>query len=170
MQYRQVSGNARCHGLGGDAGKALTCKVGLIRGTKNCPQTAYDKGEQQSYSKFGIVVNDVNDTRSTQSLQPESVNVKVQVESNTAKRSRCLWCRAHSATQQLARQYHRLVALYRQRDLVCCLLYRSRGFGRPTCACRAFLLRLELRRPSSPFFTVTNTWIFLCIGPTVVDS
>ncbi len=34
MQYRQESGNARCHGLGGDAGKALTCKVGLIRGTK----------------------------------------------------------------------------------------------------------------------------------------
>jgi len=25
------------------------------------PQTAYDKGEQQSYSKYGIVLNDVND-------------------------------------------------------------------------------------------------------------
>ena len=34
MQYRQDSGNARRYGSGGDAGKALTCKVGLIRGTK----------------------------------------------------------------------------------------------------------------------------------------
>jgi hypothetical protein len=45
MQYRQDSGNARCYELGEDAGKALTCKVGLIRGTKNCRQTAYDRGE-----------------------------------------------------------------------------------------------------------------------------
>ncbi len=125
MQYRQVSGNARCHGLGGDAGKALTCKVGLIRGTKNCPQTAYDKGEQQSYSKYGIVVNDVNDTRSTQSLQPESVNVKVQVESYTAKRSRCLWCRAHSATQQLAQLD--IVVLLRciDRETLCVVFYTN---------------------------------------------
>ncbi len=103
---------------------------------KNCPQTAHDKGEQPVYSKYGIVVTDVNDIGSTQSLQPESVNVKVQLKSNTAKRSRCLWCRAHSAIQQLAQRYHRLFALYRQGDLVRRLFPpRLRGFGRPTCAC-----------------------------------
>ena len=62
MQYRQDSGNARCHGLGGDAGKALTCKVGLIRGITTRPQIAYNKGGQQSYSKYGIVLNHIDVT------------------------------------------------------------------------------------------------------------
>ena len=40
------------------------------------------------------------------------------------------------AIQQLAQLYQRLVAFYRQGDLVRCLLSRLRGFGRPTCAYR----------------------------------
>lgn len=67
-------------------------------------------------------------------------------------------------------RYRRLVALYRQGDLVCCLLYKLRGFRPPTCACRAFLVRIQLRRASSHFFTDIKTWISLCIGPTVVGA
>ena len=126
----------------------------------NFPQTAYDKGEQQAYRKYGIVVNDVNDigrlevcnpswstckSNSSQTLQKGVVAdgaVLIQPYNSSAKipSSFCLVSTGRSRASVSPPDYGALADR---------LVH--------AVASRAFLLCIQLRRASSPFFADIKT-------------